>query len=845
MRYPSINKIKYLLFAVLCILYLTPGNAQTLGPLWGMTPVGGDSLGGTIFYYNAAAGTNTVVNSFPIPPKYPFYNNLIQTSDSNFYGMAASLGYPGSGTLFKCTPAGVLTVVHEFSGIATDGGTPEGSLILGIDGNFYGMTYAGGASGKGVIFKCSPTGQFSILHHFAGGASDGEAPYGSLIQASDSNFYGMTYQGGLYGYGTIFKCAPSGSMALLHSFKKDTSDGGLPHGSLIQASDGNLYGMTTAGGLFNNGVVFKCATAGTYQVVHHFAGYPSDGAAPDGDLLQAGNGKLYGMTSGGGTYGGGAILECSTGGTMSLMHSFRGNNTDGGQPHGNLIQGKDSLLYGMTYGGSSPFNGTVFSCSTGGLFSLMHVFNPGMTDGGNPYGSLIQARDGKLYGMTFAGGPISLGTIIRCTTSGSESLFALFGTNVYGYTPVGTPIKGNDGNLYGMTYLGGAYGEGTIFQYTSSGTMKVVHTFTGSSSDGMMPYGSLIQASDGNLYGMTLGGGTNNWGVIFKCSTTGNFSVLHSFTGGSADGEDPYGSLIQASDGNLYGMTQMGGYGGGIIFQCTTGGVLTVLHAFKEDSTDGGAPYGSLIQGTDGKLYGMTQYGGVAGNGVIFKCSTAGNFSLLHSFRGAPGDGDRPSGDLIQAGDGNFYGMSMFGGTSSQGVIFKCTPAGSVNILHNFSSGGNKAFSPGGSLIQASDGNLYGLAAGGTTLQGTLIECTTGGAESTLADLSGVSHTNAFVMGNLLEYFPAGIINHPAFNLPVTAFPNPANSAFNLSFGTVDPQQVTFSLMDAQGNCISNKTRFIHSQDQIPVDISMLSAGIYFLRISTDKGEQTLKFVKE
>jgi uncharacterized repeat protein (TIGR03803 family) len=198
--------------------------------------------------------------------------------------------------------------LHTFAKTGTDGQTPYAGVIQGNDGNLYGTTYFGGGSGFGTVFKVTPSGTETVLYSFAGG-SDGEHPYAGVIQGSDGNFYGTTYQGGANGYGTVFKITPSGTETVLYSFAGGSSDGANPEAGLTQGSDGNFYGNTYLGGAGNLGTVFEITPSGTETVLHAFAGGSSDGANPSANLIQSSDGNLYGSTGAGGTSGDGTFFK--------------------------------------------------------------------------------------------------------------------------------------------------------------------------------------------------------------------------------------------------------------------------------------------------------------------------------------------------------------------------------------------------------------------------------------------------------------------------------------------------------------------------------------------------------
>ena len=317
------------------------------------------------------------------------------------------------------------------------------------------------------------------------------------------------------------------------------------------------------------------------------------------------------------------------------------------------------------------------SCGPG-TESVLHSFFDGLTDGGGPAGSLIQASDGNFYGTTPSGGANDVGTVFKITPAGTETvLYSFKGAPADGAEEPGTPdglIQASDGNFYGMTQLGGANGFGTVFEITPTGTETVLYSFKGGPSDGAEAPGcpgSLIQAGDGNFYGMTDEGGANGFGTVFEITPAGVETVLYSFKGGTVDGANPYDSLIQAQDGDFYGVTQRGGTdNSGTVFKMTPSGTETVLHSFTGGASDGAVPPGSLIQASDGNFYGMTYAGGVDSFGTVFSVSPGGTERIVYSFKGGPSDGANPNGSLIETSDGNLYGMTPGGGLIGAGVVF-------------------------------------------------------------------------------------------------------------------------------------------------------------------------------
>src|SRR5882762_6437309 len=334
----------------------------------------------------------------------------------------------------------------------------------------------------------------------------------------------------------------------------------------------------------------------------------------------------------------------------------------------------------------------------------------------NPQAPLIQGTDGNFYGTTVNGGAFSVGTVFQLTPAGTLTVLHEFAGGTDGAAPAAGLIQAADGNFYGTTSQGGASNAGTVFQLTPAGTLAVLYTFTGGTTDGATPNAGLIQATDGNFYGTTANGGAFSTGTVFQLTPAGTLTVLHEFAGGT-DGAAPVAGLIQAADGNFYGTTSQGGASNaGTVFQLTPAGTLTVLYAFTGGSTDGAAPYAGLIQASDRNFYGTTVNGGASSVGTVFQLTPAGAVSVLHSFTGGT-DGAAPFAGLIQATDGNFYGTTAYGGASSAGTVFQLTPAGAVSVPYAF-TGGTDGAAPVAGVIQAADGNFYGVTQSGGALGG-------------------------------------------------------------------------------------------------------------------------------
>jgi uncharacterized repeat protein (TIGR03803 family) len=345
--------------------------------------------------------------------------------------------------------------------------------------------------------------------------------------------------------------AQAGSIKLLASF--NGSNGAHPWAaSLVEGSDGYLYGTTSSGGANNMGTIFRYIPG---QGVETLASFDLDnGADPLAGLIEVGDGTFYGTTKAGGANDLGTVFQYSAGGGLKTLVSF--DSTNGAYPYAPLMLGNDGNLYGTTeVGGSGSSGGTVFQYSVSGGFETLASLNL-HTTGVLPYAGLVQASDGNLYGTATQGGGHDSGTIIQYSASGGLKAVARFNGTNGAFPYFGALVEGGKGVLYGTTDLGGAYGMGTVFRYVIGGGLQAVASFDGK-QNGYFPDGGVIRGRDGAFYGTTDGGGSVDAGTIFRYSPQGGLETLASFTG--ANGSGPQAGLIQAKNGRFYGTTYAGG----------------------------------------------------------------------------------------------------------------------------------------------------------------------------------------------------------------------------------------------------------------------------------------------
>ncbi len=485
----------------------------------------------------------------------------------------------------------------------------------------------------------------------------------------------------------------------LQTFFASVSGGSAVNWAIQEGAAGGTIGST--------GIYTAPSTSGTFHVVATNAADSSQSAT--------------------------AIVNVVTGPSIATLHSFD-HSKEGANPWAPLIRGSDANFYGTTNEGgflschgatANSGCGTVFRMDALGNTTVLHSFT-GSPDGAFPVAALVQAADTNFYGTALYGGanlnacalggtttPFGCGAIFRVDLSGN--LVDLYSFSAFstpqGVGPAAPLIQATDHKLYGDSIVGGgnacqgflgsnaATGCGSIFSLDTSGNLGALHPFAG--SEGAYPAAALVQATDGDFYGVAEGGGvqscssfaTPGCGTVFRMTADGTVVALHSFT--TRDGALPNGALIQAADGNFYGTTVFGGnspctggaqwQGCGVIFKIDSAGNFSVLHSFS--GIDGAYPNAALFQANDGNFYGTTQGGGDSacagrygpGCGTAFKMDSSGSVTVLYSFTGGT-DGSWPESALIQGTDGNLYGTTVYGGTADDGVVFRISNIGSLTL---------------------------------------------------------------------------------------------------------------------------------------------------------------------
>ncbi|MGP8235918.1 MAG: choice-of-anchor tandem repeat GloVer-containing protein [Limisphaerales bacterium] len=786
---------------------------ETNGNLYGTTLIGGLNASGTVFQMTPAGVLRTLFR-FDNVGNDGFHPSsaLVQGADGHLYGTTEHGGAYGEGIIFKITTNGTLSTVATFTN--GDGAVPDQAMTVGTDGNFYGTTSEGGANGDGEVFRLTPNGTLSVLASFD--SFDGLNP-NKLAQGIDGSFYGTTFDGGTNSAGSIFKVATNGALTSLFEFSV-TNGGFLPSAGLTQIPNGTFYGTTYEGGTFGYGTVFTLSPSGAVTSAYSFTG-GNDGGHPAGDLLQASDGNLYGTTVDGGANNDGTVFRIAPGGSPATLASFDGYN--GANPEAPLVQANDGSFYGTTQDGGASDSGVIFRVSInspsvqisgqpaaqtvflGGtvVFSVAVLGNAplfyrwlkngtDLVDGGSVAGSStriltlnnIDVSDSALYSVTVSNATgsaaVSDGALLKVVVSppqitsppASQTLSpgstAVFNVTVVGDLPLTYQWQSNQINLTDGANVSGAttssltltgVAQNSDATYTvivsnaagvasADATLLVIpvsapgtsvsslYWFTGG-ADGGAPNGLLL-ASNGMLYGTTQSGGSSGNGTIFSITTNGfSFHTLASF--GETNGSSPQTALVQGADGNLYGTTEAGGADAkGTLFKMTLAGSLNTLVSLSNKNNI--SPYTALVQGTNGNFYGVAENGNAPGDGAIYSMTPDGTVNIVYSFTGGL-DGNSPVGPLALGTDGNFYGMTTNGGAHGHGDVFRVTPDGTLTNLYSF-TGGADGYNPDGALVQGSDGDFYGVTRlnviSGFTFYGTIFKISTNGALTTLYALN-------------------------------------------------------------------------------------------------------------
>ena len=712
--------------------------ADAGGWLYGTTYFGGAGQSGTVFRLRPDGGGLSILHAFSeylpgstVPDGHFPRGAVLVGHDGALYGTTDQGGLHHAGTVFRIGRDGSgYNVLHTFGGTTGNGARPFAGLTQGPDGTLYGTTYGGGPQGLGTVYSIQPYGTgFTLLHTFTGTAADGANPVASLTLGADGWLYGATGRGaGPTSPGTLFKMRrDGGEFALIHTFTG--ADGSHSRARLLEHPNGGLYGVAYGGGAFGYGTLFRLGPDGSdFEVLHHFGGPPELGGYAGGELALGGpEGELYGTVEQGGTTGRGTVFRIEADGTgYTVLREFVGGDGDGRLPVGGLLRLADGTLCGTTRFGGPLLNGgglgtgTVFCVGSDGSSPRTLAFlSERASEGAGPMDRLVAGPDGAFYGVAPGGGDFGAGTLFRFVPAlgdpgaGSFAVLHHFGAAADdGREPKDAPLLGADGMLYGVTRTGGAAGYGAVYRVKTDGAdYEVLHSFAGG-AEGWLPFGSLVQGTDGLLHGVTNVGGAGGQGVVYRLAPDGaGFAVSYAFPPvGGVGVNRPSAGLLVGEDGSLYGTATRAEGGVGAVFRLPPGGAeVEVLREF-DNLLSAFSPRAALVRGDDGALYGTTR-GNSSAPGTIFKLRPDGSgYAVLHTFAGGPNDGAFPMVTLLSAGGGWLYGSTSAGGPGGAGTLFRIAEDGSgYAVLRGFD--GSDGFAP-SALTPSGDGGFLGLVAG-------------------------------------------------------------------------------------------------------------------------------------
>jgi len=578
--------------------------------------------------------------------------------------------------------------------------------------------------------------------------------------------------------------APDLRAATIYSFA--ASKGTAPQ-ALLTARDGEVYGITTAGGTYGRGTVFRMGPAGTPEVLHAFSG-GADGTTPTA-LIEGRDGVLYGATTayvrqavdGSIFYTAGTLFAIRERGDLVTLtsafsvppHTTFVNPDNQGGPMA-LAFGADGALYGATENDGQGY-GTLFRRGKDGTLSILHAFS-GVADGAQP-NTLIVGGDGNLYGTTSQGGTGN-GTVFRLAPDGTFTTLVPLPALAGGSATPSSLLWATDGNLYGGLLASSPGVPGAVFRVTPAGVATLLQRVGNSATAGGQGPRALVQSADGSFYGTTFFDGAHGAGTLFRLTPAGGLTTLYAFTG-QADGEAPNALaqtlerkhvLFGTTSGNIDPTSGSGSYAAagdfGTVFRWGeegTGFETLYRFSYKHDISPN-----FLLRTRSGLLYGTAAGDIDADAGTVFIITPRGELRTLYRFTGGA-DGAAPT-SLTEASDGNFYGRTSLGGSSGNGTVFRMTPQGALTTLYAFT---DSASGGGSALVEAPDGNFYGTSQDG----GLVFRLTPDGAFSVLAvfpanGMYGAPRLGSLLVGNdgLLYGTTLGLFGPGVPNSPGTVF---------------------------------------------------------------------------
>lgn len=699
-----------------------------------MTTAGGAFDQGCIFKTDENGDNQEIVYSFiGKTGSYPQNSRLCEAEDGTLYGILGDEDSPRSFIIFAFDPHTQFYRILNKRNKNMEFYDPVGSLVFGSNGHLFGVTTRGGQWNGGVIYELNQeTGE--LIKKFDFNESTGQRPVSGLFASENGKLYGLTHTGGKYDQGVLYEYDISLNLyRKLHEFNLDL-DGGFPKGTVLETSSGKLYGMTSTGGSYNDGSLFEFdIERSSFRKLLEFDGVES-GSKPLGGLIEGPGEFLYGMTYGGGTWGLGVLLGYDIRKDSSFV-LFHFDETSGKYPLGDLVITAERELLGMTSSGGKFGHGALFSfdLKTGEFYKQLD-FQKSST-GNMPKGSLVIGKDRKCYGMTSEGGLYGRGVLFSYDRNNLLKKLVEFSMGEEGYAPVYL-YANEQRHLYGATQKGGINDQGILFQYdVLNDKLFKLHDFEFDVSYLYPLY--IMQASDKNLYGIVITDNMAKDGILYRYDINSGtyeeiqrFIVAKNITDSYYNISKPRGGVVEPIYGKIFGTTYFGSYeNGGGIYEYD---IYLKKYEAGYGIFEGGNLYGTLLPFTDcNLLYGVTVYGGMDNYGSIYYKNPFWNLhmfqcsqisKLLYQFEKGI-NGYYPRCTLIKGSNDNIYGTTSRGGKNDQGVLFEInTSTYYYNKKADFDSLNSGCF-PEGSLLQSPNGKLYGTTTtGGTYDYGVLFE---------------------------------------------------------------------------------------------------------------------------
>lgn len=819
-----------LLFLTFLFFFISRISSFSQPTLFGMTSNGGVQCGSIISLPMGGNALN-LVRYFDCSPGDSPQCGLV-TVNGKVYGYTTQGGSDARGILFEYDPlTQVITTLLNFTD--STGIYPVGSPVLAPNGKLYGVTLGGRSRYLDYLFEYDlSTNTYSKkinFYDFSNGF-----PEASPTCATNGKMYGATRDGGANNLGDIYEYDYN-TNSYISKYSFTSSSGANPIGSMILASNGKLYGCTQIGGANGEGVIFEYDfSTNTYTDKFDFS--VAHGTNPVGALFQASNGKLYGLTQNGSGISSGVLFEYDY---ISNVYTKKVelNTVSFSYPYGSLTQAGNGKLYGTAWLGGSNYEGGLFEYDIN-LNVCTKIFDFSGSTGVRFANNLVEGLPGKLFGLLSSGGKAGRGVFFQYDIpTNIYTNIVNFGSSPTGSYPESSLLHAANGKLYGMTPSGGVNEQGVLFEYdylTDTYTVKVDF----SDSIGANPKGSLFEILPGRLLGVTSGGGTNNRGVIFEYNyLTQVYEKKYDFIDSS--GSYPQGSFVLASNGKLYGWTRSGGsVGGGVIFEYD---YFNNSYVNKMDMVGATEPSGSLIEANNGKLYGMTFRGGVNNRGALIEYDyISDSLSILYDFWYS--DGQSYGGSLIKASNNKLYGITYNGGSSGNGLLFEYDPQSNY-FVRSLSFNPTIGSNPRGSLLEGSNGKLYGMTTcGGFYGRGVVYEYDyTNSNYTKLVDLYSATGYNAF--GSLIEV-SSGISNIPDVQNVngLKAYPNPATGTIHVEFYCPEySDKFSLSLIDLTGRIVLSSAGLgTVGLNRSDLDLKNVSKGLYVLRLQTKNFCETI-----